>query len=274
MISFATKRALLLSAALTTAISLTACGGGDGDLGDRLGISDPSVRFVNAVPNSSLSLYRNGTNDGLDLMNNIDYGGITKFRTFADENSTFSVRSDNTEVGTAGSINGAKGHRYLAVAFPVIAQSTVPEVALEVLDDPYDRKTSVAPTVRLVNAAINAMPVDVYVTNPDQQLNDPTVANFSYRTFWPASGSDSHRLDARNGQFRVRITAAGNPGTVLFDSKAINIDPNADTAITILPTRPITTSTTGSLPSRGDLKIVLNDGNQGSKGTVEIQDQP
>ncbi|HDR9512225.1 hypothetical protein C5615_38450 [Burkholderia cepacia] len=274
---FIKKRALLFGTAVVTAMSLTACGGdgnGPGDLGDRLGINNPSVRFVNAVPNTSLSLYRNGQNDGLDLMNNIAYSGITKFRSFKDENSTFSVRSNNAEVGTAGSINGAKGHRYLAVAFPVTTQSTIPGVSLEVLDDPYNRNTSVAPTVRLVNAVVNATPVDVYVTNSDQQLSNPTVPNFEYKTFWPASGRDSHRLDTRNGRFRVRITAAGNPGTVLFDSKTINIAPNADAIITILPTRLTTAGTTASLPSRGDLKIVFDDGFQGSRGAVEIQDQP
>ncbi|MFM0737590.1 DUF4397 domain-containing protein [Paraburkholderia xenovorans] len=276
MLKTAFKCVALPVALIATAISLAACGGGGNknDLGDRLGISNPSVRFVNAAPNTSLSLYRNGSNNGLNE-NNVAYSGITKFSDFDANLSTFSVRnSSNVEVGTAGSINGATAHRYLTVALPNIAAGAAPgAINLSVLDDPYNRRASVVPTVRFVNAVPGAAAFDIYVTKPGDPIGNPSAPNFAYQSFWPASGNDSQKLDDVNGKFRVRITAAGNPGTILFDSQEIDLDANADEVIAILPTQPASVALPGPF-KRGDLKLRLDDGNQRNHASFDVVDHP
>jgi hypothetical protein len=258
------SRAFLIATASALGLSLTACGGGGGEIGDRLGLSKPSVRFMNAAPDTALSLFRNGSNSDIN-QNNLVYGTITKLTSFDDSTSTFSVRNGNVEVGTAGSINPEKGHRYLSVAFPVagVAATSPGSIDLRVLDDPYNRRASVVPTVRLVNAVPVDQPVDVYVTRPDQAMGNPGAPNFAYKSFWPASGNDSQKLDDVKGKFRVRITAAGNPGTILFDSQEIDIDPNADEVVAVVPSQSRLSGTTGSTAlKRGDISLLINDGNR------------
>lgn len=275
MATFVLKRPFIVATASALGLSLAACGGG-GELGDRLGTSDPSVRFINAAPGTTLSLYRNGSNNGLGL-DNLEYAAITKFSRFDDETSTFSIRSANVEVGTAGSVNAAKGHRYLAVAFPATGVTNITPGSIDVglLDDPYNRRASVVPTVRLVHATPGSQPLDVYVTTPDQALGTPSIPNFVYKSFWPASGSDAQKLDEVKGKFRVRITAAGNPGAILFDSQEIDLDANADEVITVLPTQ--TPVLGGAIPAtfrRGDIKLALNDGNAKDKSSFIVTDHP
>jgi hypothetical protein len=275
MESFFLTRPFLVATASALGLTLAACGGG-GELGDRIGTSDPSVRFVNAVPGSTLSVYRNGGNDGLNL-NDVAYGAVTKFSRFDDAPSTFSVRSGGVEVGTAGSINAAKGHRYLTVAFPAAGASSITagSIDLSLLDDPYNRRASVVPTVRLVNATPSSQPVDVYVTTPDQALGTPSAPNFAYQSFWPASGSDALKLDDTKGKFRVRITSAGNPANVLFDSQEIDLDANADEVVALMPTH--AQAFGAAVPTelkRGDINLVLNDGNANDKASRVITDRP
>jgi hypothetical protein len=266
---------LITATASVTALSLTACGGG-GEIGDRLGTSDPEVRFVNAAQSTSLSLYRNGREDGLGL-NNVNYGTATKFSRFDDSTSTFSVRNASVEVGVAGSINAAKGHRYLTVAFPVAGVSNVASgsIDLGLLDDPYNRRASVVPTVRLVQAMPTSQPVDVYVTSPDQALGTPSIPNFGYKSFWPESGHDAQKLDDTKGKFRVRITAAGNPSNILFDSQEIDLDANADEVVALIPSQTQASSTSASsVLKRGDISLLLNDGNAKDKASQVIVDRP
>jgi hypothetical protein len=275
MESLLLNRLFLAATASALGLSLTACGGG-GEIGDRIGTSDPSMRFVNAVPGSALSVYRNGSNDGLGL-NSVAYGAITKFARFDDATSTFSVRSGNVEVGTAGSINAAKGHRYLTVAFAAAGASSITAGAIDLrlLDDPYNRRASVVPTVRLVHATPAAQPVDVYVTAPDQALGTPSAANFAYQSFWPASGSDAQKLDDTKGKFRVRVTSAGNSADILFDSQEIDLDANADEVIALVPTQ--AQALGAPIPAtlkRGDISLVLNDGNADDKASRVITDRP
>jgi hypothetical protein len=275
METFLANRSFLLATVSALGLSLTACGGGGGEIGDRIGTSDPSVRFVNAAPGTTLSILRNGNGDGLNL-NNVQYGAVTKFSRFDDDNSTFSARNGNIEVGVAGSINAAKGHRYLTVAFSVdgVASSAPGSIDLALLDDPYNRRASVVPTVRLVQATPTSQPLDVYVTSPDQALGTPSIPNFTYKSFWPSSGSDAQKLDDTKGKFRVRITSSGNPNDVLFDSQEIDLDANADEVVTLIPAQGRASGTAVSSPlKRGDISLLLDDGNA-DKASRVIADRP
>ncbi len=279
MRGFFIKKVALLTA-IGAALALSACGGDDAsnDLSDRLGFSDPSVRFVNAARGPYLSLYRNGSNHRIDL-NDTPSASISKFKSFNDENSTFSVRSGTDQVGVAGSFNAINGHRYLVVAFSprslteTFSATENSGIDLQVLDDPYNRKASVKSTVRLVNAVFSGQQFDIYVTRPDQELGNPVVANFGYKTFWPASGNGAHKLENVDGRFRVRVTAAGNPGTILFDSKQIQLNSNADAVIVLAPVRYFSAAAKITTLQRGDLKIYVDDGNNKSENTLEIFDK-
>ena len=54
--------------ALLPVLLVAACGGGDDSLDDRIGVADPKVRMVHAVPLApSVSLFRNGVAQAGDV---------------------------------------------------------------------------------------------------------------------------------------------------------------------------------------------------------------
>ncbi|QRR07532.1 DUF4397 domain-containing protein [Burkholderia sp. MS455] len=249
-----------------TASALGACGG-DNDAGELLGITKPAVRFVNAVPTTSLDIYRNGKRFAFTQQ---DYPAVSKLGSFSAGVSTFSARGSNHpeqgDIGVAGSINGDRGHRYLLSAFPSARSTTSgsDSIDLRIVDDPHDYKAPLAPTLRILNAAANTQAVDVYVTRPQEQLSAPTVTSLAYQATWPASGVNSFKLPATG--YRIRVSATGDPGNILFDSQTINAHRNADLIAVLLPAR----IAAGPI-SRGDLKMLVDDANS-NDATREIID--
>jgi hypothetical protein len=103
------------------------------------------------------------------------------------------------------------------------------------------RETSAvaAGSVRLqvVHAAPAAPRVSVYVTAPNANLAASAPAGtFSFReSFGPAS--------VPAGDYQIRVTPAGTPGTVVFDSGTVRLDAGADLLIAAVPN-----TTTGASP--------------------------
>lgn len=95
------------------------------------------------------------------------------------------------------------------------------------------RETSAVPagSVRLqvVHAAPAAPRVSVYVTAPNANLAASAPAGtFSFReSFGPAT--------VPAGEYQIRVTPAGTPGTVVFDSGPVRLDAGADLLIAAVP---------------------------------------
>ncbi|MCX8005890.1 MAG: DUF4397 domain-containing protein [Burkholderiaceae bacterium] len=88
--------------------------------------------------------------------------------------------------------------------------------------------------VRVVHGAPDVPAVDIYVTAPAAALPPtPTVPALPYRGVAPASGAAALQVPA--GEHRVRVTPAGQPGTIAFDSGAVTLPAGADLLLVAIP---------------------------------------
>jgi len=103
--------------------------------------------------------------------------------------------------------------------YTVVALGSYPDdVAPLLLRDEVAEPSIANARLRVVHAAVDLSPVDVYVTTPEAPIDQaaPAVANTAFRG---ASGY----LIRQPGEYRIRITAAGEQ-TVLFDSGTLVLD--------------------------------------------------
>lgn len=218
--------------ALAPAFLMAACGGGDDSLDDRLDVADPKVRLVHAVPlGPNVSLFRDGVAQSVV---DLPYKGASAYFDVSTSSATWSVRTTAAPNATIGesTFEATRGDKFTLVAVPGSGSLT------EVLNirDPYNKDlTSDNGRVRVLNAAINAPDIDVYITPPNADLAPlaPNFASVDYKTSFPASGEDS--LDVANATtpYWMTITAAGSK-TPLFRAP-ITVAENADWLVTVLP---------------------------------------
>ena len=149
---------------------LAACGGSsDDDLDDRLGLADPKVRLVHAVPLApNVSLFRDDAAQGGDVTN-MAYKGASNYFDVSKSTARWDVRTATTPalaVGTA-TFDADRGHKYTLLAVPNAGSLT--EVVL--INDPYNKDiVSDNARVRMFNGSFNASSMDVYLTAPGVDL--------------------------------------------------------------------------------------------------------
>jgi Domain of unknown function (DUF4397) len=204
-------RFLLMATA--SACVLAACGGSDDDsLDDRADVADPKVRFVHAVPGApNVTLQRNGVAES--GVSDVAYKYGSQYYDVATENYTFSLRtaSGNSELATS-TLRTERGNKYTLVALPSDGGAE-----LVTIRDPYNKGlTSDDARLRVLNAAENAAPFDVYVTDAaiDLATATPRLANLGFKQVLPASGNDS--VEIAPATYRLRLTPAGSK-TPFFD---------------------------------------------------------
>jgi len=248
-----TSHKLLL--ALVPALLLAACGGSSDDsLDDRLGLADPKVRLVHAVPLApNISLFRDDVAQAGDVTN-MPYKGASNYFDVSSSSARWDVRTATNPAATVGTVsfNADRGHKYSLIAVP--DAGSVTEVVL--INDPYNKGiVSDNARVRMFNASFNASNVDVYLTAPtiDIATVTPTFAAVGYKQAMPASGGDSSELEG--GAYQLRITTAGTK-TVIF-SAAVDLAKNADWLLTSVP---------GSI-NPNDVKVLVVKSDDGAPAT-------
>lgn len=256
------KIAYALGLAVTAVTVLTACGGGDDGVDDRLGIAEPVIRVVHAIPvGPNVDVYKNGA---ISDLTNLPYKTVTRYSDSNDTLQRYAINAAGTSTQLATTeIDAKTGHRYTVVALPGAAGAE-----LLTIDDPYGKGIfSDKARVRALNASFNAQNIDMYITEPAADLNTatPTLAAVGYKAAVPASGQDS--IDVKGGTYRLRITTAGTK-TVIFDSGSLKIDDNADWLITAIPTDSIA----AVLPN--NIKVLVARANESDNATaVELVTQ-
>lgn len=218
---------LKLLVPLVSAVLLAACGGGSDDsFDDRVGIADPKIRLMHAMPlGGAVSLYRNGAAFAT-ATNGLAYKSASAYADAQTASDLWSVRTDTTPTVEVGSVtfNADRGHKYTLIAIA----DTNPTTSLQMIDDPFNKSlTSSNARVRVFNAALNAQNLDVYLTpttTTDIAAVTPTFAGIGFKRAVPATGSDS--LEVAGGSFKVFVTTAGTK-TVIFRA-TVTLDDNAD----------------------------------------------
>ena len=226
-------RRSLLALALAPLVWLAACGGNDG-IDDRLGVADPKVRLVHAMPGApNVSLFRDdGANPENADVTNVAYKGASVYFDVSANSHKWEVKTATTPAVSVGSatFDAHRGNKYTLIAVPDAGSLT--DVVL--IDDPFERGlTTDNARLRVFNAAFNSTAVDVYLTASGVNLASvsPTLPGAGFKQAVPSSGTNS--VDVEGGAYVLRLTAAGTK-TVLFTSP-VTLDKNADWLLVPVP---------------------------------------
>jgi Domain of unknown function (DUF4397) len=252
------NRSNKLLMAIAPAFLIAACGGGGEDsLDDRLGLADPKVRLVHAVPLApNVSLFRGDVAQAGDVTN-LPYKGASNYLDVSTSSAVWEVRTATTPALPVGRVtfDPSRGHKYTLLALPDAGSLT--EVVL--LDDPYTRGiVTDNARVRVFNAAFNAASLDIYLTVPGADLATatPTFSAVGFKQAIPASGLNASELEG--GTYSLRITTAGSK-TAIFTAP-VTLAKNADWLLTPVP---------GSVtPSDVRVLVVRSDGGAASTELV------
>ncbi|MBC8752121.1 hypothetical protein OKW43_005265 [Paraburkholderia sp. WC7.3g] len=220
-------------AVVATAAVLSACGGGGGsDTGKELGLTNPEIHFIHAIPGGpAVDFLVNGS--APSGQTNVSYKGVTNL-TNIDTGATsvaYAATGTKTALASGNFPDVAKGHVYTVLALPGLS---APDIGL--IDDPFDKGLlSGSARVRGFNASANATDLDLYLvqaTATSITSVSPTIPGVSFKNAVPASGQDS--IYVSGGQYVLIATVAGSK-TPIFQSNPFSLANNADWLITSVP---------------------------------------
>ncbi|MGM9487716.1 DUF4397 domain-containing protein [Ideonella sp. YS5] len=200
------KRHLLGLVAALPLAWLTACGGGDNG-------NDANVRLVNASAYSSLDLNVDDADSpqitAVAFGTGSAYAGVPS----GDVDNVLTQTGSGTELLTQTRSLGS-GKKYTIVAFGW-------EGALRsaILTDDENAADSGKTKVNVLNEAMDAGELDVYLTGTDDSLDSSTPVASGVD-----GGSSSGFNSVTSGTYRLRVTAAGDTTDVRLDVPAVTLD--------------------------------------------------
>lgn len=116
--------------------------------------------------------------------------------------------------------------RYEVIALGKLGDESIDTL---VVSNPISAVSSGSGRVQLIHAAPDAPIVDIYITAVEADLTSETPA----ATLAFTDASD--QLEFTAGEYQVRVTPAGEPNTVVFDTGAITIEDGDDVAVLAIP---------------------------------------
>jgi hypothetical protein len=200
------KRHLLGLVAALPLAWLTACGGGDDG-------NDANVRLVNASAYSSLDLNVDDADSpqitAVTFGTGSGYTGVPS----GDVTNVLTQTGSGTELLNQSRSLGS-GDKYTIVAFGW-------EGALKsvILQDDEDGADSGKTKLNVLNEALDAGELDVYLTGPEDTLEASSPVATSVD-----GGSSSGFNSVTSGTYRLRITAAGDTTDVRLDVPAVTLE--------------------------------------------------
>jgi hypothetical protein len=214
-----------LVALLATAVALAGCQSNSSDNNAPAPTpvaQNAPVRFIHAsadAPNVNVVGQL-----GQNLVADLGFKQVSPFQAVGV--GTLNLRVDGIVPGGTATVIGpvdldvAAGH-----AYSVIALGQVAAIDALVIDQ---GSTTVAPAsvrARVVHAAPNAPPVDVYVTAPTDLLAQSVpLGSFAF-------GEQLGPVTVAAGDYRIRVTLPNDPATVVFDSGTVALPGSADLLI-------------------------------------------
>jgi hypothetical protein len=167
--------------------------------------SPPKVRFFNASPDLGTVDISIGDNLSVGLLN---YEGFSNYRPAATGTQPITVDLTGTTTQVLQTPQDLENGNLFS--YIIFGRSNAPRALL--LADNVDLPGGGNVKLRFVNATVEKASLDLYVTNPGQDLTSvaPTVAGVT-------AGTASDFIERNAGSSEVRITPAGSK-TVLYDS--------------------------------------------------------
>lgn len=221
------------SLSLLAAAALAACNSDSGPAELRVLHASPDAPAVNVLAG------------GTQVIGNLDYAQASA--ALEVEPGTVPVLVEALLPGNAtATVIGPADIQFEAdTQYTVIAAGAVANLEPLILTQPVTRVAAGTVRVRVVHAAPDAPRVDVHVTAPGAALAGATpTGTLSFReAFGPAE------LPA--GDYRIRVTAAGNSNAVVFDSGTVPLAGGSDLVVAA-----IENVYTGSAP----VQLLVSDG--------------
>lgn len=186
-------------------------------------LTAPRLRALHASPDAPPVNIRV---NGAQALANVDYAQGSGF-----VNVTESTRVEVEAIIPGG--NAVVLDRRLALDFStdytVLAVGEVADpIDALLVSNPSDRPIAAGNLrAQVVHAAPNAPAVDVYVTAPAATLASSTPVNVGALAFRQSTG----RVEVPAGDYRIRVTAAGNVGAIVYDSGTLPLAAGADLLI-------------------------------------------
>jgi hypothetical protein len=170
----------------------------------------------------------------------VEVNGTTAFSNVAFRQATaaFAVLPGSAEVTVRGRLPGGArpaviGPANLTIAagarYAVLAIDDLASIEPLVVERPTDAVPAGSARLQVVHAAPTAPRVAVFLTAPGADLAAAApVGSFAFRgVLGPAS--------VPSGEYQVRVTPEGQPGTVVFDAGTLRLDAGADLLIAAIP---------------------------------------
>lgn len=211
-------------------------------------LRSPKLRALHASPDAPAVDIRV---DGIAVLSNVGY---TEGSGFLDAGERTRVEVEAIVPGGNAVVIDESLELEFSTEYTVIAAGNVSApVAAWVLDNPAGEPIAEGSVrAQVVHAAPSAPAVDVYVTAPDADLASSTPINESALAFQSATA----RTVVPAGDYQIRVTAAGDAQSVVFDSGTISLTSAADLMIVAVentgpgatPIQLVTLDGTGAAP--------------------------
>lgn len=200
------------------------------------------IRVVHAVPDAPAVNVLAGD---ATLVSGLDYAQASPLTPVAVGSASVRVNARLPGGGTATVIGPANLTFEAARAYTVLAVGRVATIEPLVISQPIGIITAGATRLRVVHAAPAAPTVDVYLTAPTADLATATpVGTLAFR-------QNLGPTEVNAGSYRVRITPAGNRGTVVYDSGTVTLRAGDDLLLAA-----IENTDTGTSP----VQLLIHDG--------------
>jgi len=222
---------------LASGLLVAGCGGG-GDIDNQL-----AFRIIQAVPDAPLV---NILVDGVAFRSAVDYKGGTGFTYVTPRTYRFGIEAllpGDDELILDESVPLAAGSEFTVIAVGKVADESQGSL---IIQNPAEEIPDGNTRLQFVHAAPDTPPVDVYLTPAGDDLTDAELVEpLSFDL--PPPG----RRLVPPAAYVIRVTPAGDPGTVLYDSGPLAALRNRDDLLVML----VKNTAAGSAP----VSLVIND---------------
>ncbi len=246
-------RRFMLPAVLAAGFGLTGCDVFDDDDDDPVIATPPAetaaLQVLHASPDAPAV---NVLVDGAETLSGVDFKqGSAELELDVGD---YEIQVDAIVPGGVSTVIGPVTVTLAAdTLYTVAAIGEVAVIDAAVLQQDDTDVAAGSVRLRVLHAAPGAPEVDVYVTAPNADLTAAApTATFSF-------GEDAGPVEVATGDYQIRITAAGDPAAVVFDSGTVTLPDAADLTVAAVDNR-----ATGMAP----VSLSVLDGT----GTFEIFD--
>lgn len=235
-------------AVLTAALFIAAC---DSDNNNRNN-DEPEFFKLQVLHASADAPNVNVFLDGAEALSNVAFGESSPLLSLeARPGLPYTVRVDAILPGAEATVIGPVDIDFAAdTIYTIAAVNDVANIEPVVITQPDVPVSAGSARLFVLHGAASAPTVDVFVTAPGADLAaSAPVGTFSFKeSIGPA--------EVAAGDYQVRVTAAGDPAAVVFDSGTITLNDGDDLTLTAVPS---TTSTISLLAQTGEGAVEILD---------------